>query len=290
MKKMTITAMAALTAFFALSAMEFPYVADFSGKTKPLLTGKVENNAISSNGEYSFSILPLPDSEKILKISMQLSGKDGATFGAILYDDSIQETLMQVTWNMPVNGKKDYSFHIPLSKLDESSKLVFYHVSKKGSLAITKLQVEQVDKIVKQTAKKAQTHKSPYIALPFKSDFTQKQTGFNFSGKKVNGKGVVTKEYDFCSILVPPSDKTVGCIIKASATPEAAMGVIIYEMNKKGSAGRVLQKPFWGKTFPAKSKDVGIGVKASKSPRIVVLYNTTKKGSITIDEIVLMSK
>ena len=80
-----------------VSALELPYVSDF-GKTDRDVSAVVENGCIVSGGKYNFAVLNLPVSDSNLEVAISVSGRDGAQFGAGLYDAAVKKRLLLPVW------------------------------------------------------------------------------------------------------------------------------------------------------------------------------------------------
>ena len=143
MKKLLIPAAVLLAA--GLSAGEV-WRSNFTKRDPAFVTnGQVKDGILITTGRYHFATISLAPSEKNLKVTLNLTGRDGATFGAGLYDVPIKKRFLLPIWAKAVNGKQTLVINLPADKLQVPSKLLIYNVSKKGGLQVESILVEDAE-------------------------------------------------------------------------------------------------------------------------------------------------
>ena len=229
-----------------VSALELPYVSDF-GKTDRDVSAVVENGCIVSGGKYNFAVLNLPVSDSNLEVAISVSGRDGAQFGAGLYDAAVKKRLLLPVWAKKTGAAKKLLFIIPAEKLKEPAKLLLYNTARKGTLAISSIRIAKTERSA--SAENASRKGAACVTIPFKSDFS-------------------------CSLTV-------------TAEGGAALGAIVYELQANGLPGKRIRILGQNMIPGHPRQNVDLAIPASDKPQIIMFYNNAKKGSLIVDDILL---
>ena len=152
MKKFLIPAAVILAA--GMSAGEI-WRSDFTRRDPAFVTnGQVKDGVLTTTGRYHFATISLEPSKNDLKVTVNLIGSSGATFGAGLYDVPIKKRFLLPVWAKAVNGKQAVVIKLPAEKLQVPSKLLIYNVSKKGELKVESILVEEAGQTKADVKKK----------------------------------------------------------------------------------------------------------------------------------------
>lgn len=267
-----------------VSALELPYVSDF-GKTDRDVSAVVENGCIVSGGKYNFAVLNLPVSDSNLEVAISVSGRDGAQFGAGLYDAAVKKRLLLPVWAKKTGAAEKLLFIIPAEKLKEPAKLLLYNTARKGTLAISSIRIAKTEKSA--SAENASRKGAACVTIPFKSDFSGKQEGFSAWNNIVNGKLNSGAKYAFAALNVPASGEPLSCSLTVTAEGGAALGAIVYELQANGLPGKRIRILGQNMIPGHPRQNVDLAIPASDKPQIIMFYNNAKKGSLIVDDILL---
>ena len=240
----------------------------------------MENNAIVSKDSYYFGSMQLPAVEKNLMFTISATGKN-ANFGIQQYGLDNQRISIPM-WKRAVNGSVELKFIIPAANLKKPSKLMFYSIGKK-ELSFTSFKVEFTDLAKVPAPKKAMV--LPAVTVPFKSDFSKKQTGISIGGKAVGGKITVKGGYTFGTITIPATKDPLSCSLTMTVKDGATLGLVLYEVDNAGRAGKVLNRYAWGKRLGQAGEKLDLAIPAHNKQMFLMMYNVSKAGSIDLEGI-----
>ena len=267
-----------------LSALELSYVSDF-GKADKDVSATVENGCLVSGGKYNFALLKLPPSDQNLEVTITVSGKDGARFGAGLYDTAVKKRLLLPAWERKISAEENVRFIIPAEKLKEEVKLLLYNTAKKGSLSVSAVRIAKTEKSAlpgKNPAKR-----NTCVTIPFKSDFSKKQEGLSTWNNIADGKLCSGAKYAFAALNVPASKEPLSCSLTVTAEEGAAFGAIAYELQDNGLPGKRFRILGQNRIPGQPRENVDLAIPASEKALCIMFYNNAKKGNLIIDDILL---
>ena len=282
MKRTLILTGALMT--LGVSALELPYVSDF-GKADRDVSASVENGCLVSGSKYHFALLKLPASDQNLDVTITVSGKDGACFGAGLYDAAVKKRLLLPVWGKKTAAPDTVRFIIPADKLREPVRLLLYNTAKKGSLSVSAIRIVKTEKnaLSGKNPKKRDT----CVTVPFQSDFSGSQEGFSTWNNISGGKLCSGSKYAFAALNVPASKVPLSCSLTVTAEGGAAFGATAYELQANGLPGKRI-RVLGQNMIPGQAREnIALALPASDKPQVIMFYNNAKKGSLIIDDIIL---
>jgi hypothetical protein len=263
-----------------INAKNIPLKIDLTNAAKFGINAIIENNAIVSKNNYYFASMMLPIVKENLLFTIKANG-NGANLGVQLYN--MQGKRLQIPlWNKVINSSNTISFVINAKYLQQTTKIMFYSIGKKN-IVISSINVAYTKS--SQVTTPITNKIVPTVKIPFQLDFTKNQVGINIEGIRKDKSILSTTKYAFGSLYIPASLAPLHCKIDLETKDDAQFGIILYELNNKNLAGKIILRPTWAKRFEKENQTITFTIPAHKKTQLLCLYNTSKKGTITIKKI-----